>query len=173
MNLTEAVGILRTQHQCAPPCTDAQMEVARQRLPEALVKFYSHANGATLRRSRPSKNFYTGEPTQIWFEFIIPQVDDNTTIADMGFISPKDELYEAGKTWRIVCDLGDADYLAIETVGGCRGRVIECDHEQSGWPEGHLVFAPDFATALERLLTEEPFSWRDDSPPRYGTLATS
>jgi hypothetical protein len=171
MTLIEIVNVLRREHKCAGPCTEAQLDAARRRgLSEDLISFYAQANGATLFRSRPSRDFYTGEPNPIRFEFIIPPIDDDMTIAEVGFIDEAAPLYQASRTWRVVCDLGDGDHLAIETIGDHRGRVIDCDHEQTGWPHTHVILAPTFTAALTRLLAEEPFTWRDESPARYGTL---
>lgn len=171
MTLDEIIEVLRQKHRCGEPCKDTQLEVARRDgLPEELIAFYARANGATLYCSRPRPDPYTGEPSEIRFEFIVPPIDENDTIDQVGFIDSSAPLYEASKRWRVVCDLADGDLLSIETVGEHRGRVIECDHEQTGWPDSHIVFAQTFTEALERLLTEEPFSWRAENPPRYGTL---
>lgn len=169
MTLDQIVELLRQEHQCGEPCSESALEAARHhRLPEDLILFYARANGATFHRSRLRCDL-----SEIRFEFIVPRIDENRSIDEIGFIDDSAPLFEASKTWRMVCDLADDDYLAIETVGEHRGRVIECDHEQTGWPDSHIVFAQTFTEALERLLTEEPFTWRDEVPPRYGTLETA
>ena len=165
MTLDQIVDLLRQEHQCGEPCSEAQLEAARLNgLPEDLVSFYARANGAIFHRSR-----LRSDQSEISFEFIVPRVDENYSIAQIGFIDNSAPLYEPSNTWRMVCDLGDGDYLAMETVGEHRGRVIDCDHEQTGWPDSHIVFARTFTEALERLLMEEPFTWREEVPPRYGT----
>ena len=141
--LTELLDELVSRHHPEPPATLAQIEEAEAKLGwplgAELRSFYLRCNGACLFGRFPDYRFR-----------ILPLAEiKRARVAVFG--DDSDEWGPA--SWYVVCEVGDADYVAIDT-STLNGQypVYDCWHEAFPNPKECRKIARSFTEFLEQAL---------------------
>jgi hypothetical protein len=150
-----------------PPATPEQIDEFEQRigwnLDPDLRAFYLHCNGAELFEPLPDCPYR-----------ILPLA--SIVRARVAFFD-KDEDRLGPASQYAICDMGDGDYILVDTSRQCDGRYPLIDGYHEAWPRAEYCkqIASSFSEFLEEALRSEgnPFYLESDEnapPPKTSSV---
>jgi hypothetical protein len=147
---------IRAKHFAHPPASASRLKrLGRLKLPPDVHRFYELTDGAYLHAT-PQTGGFTAAPGSWWKWKVLPS-RDLTPIAELSYMSMRD-LYRESHSWITVVDVQDGDYLAINTLRGHAGEILDCFHETVGAAGQTSIVAESFTEMLDKMLAgSRPF----------------
>ena len=165
MTLRSLIDALRQNHLCFQPASSEALDgELGKALPDDLLEFYSHTNGAMLHRGDGGGFIIDGAE----WEWSIASFEELEPVTDKGYIDTDSPLWDAATGWLGLVDVQDADWLAIDVRSPGRGEIIDCFHETVGDVGYNKIVARSFTELLGSLLSSKKPFWLQNGRPDLG-----